>query len=30
MRPLDRLRAALARDLTKRERPALIAYITAG
>jgi tryptophan synthase alpha chain len=31
MQPLERLRAALARDLTKRERPpALIAYVTAG
>jgi tryptophan synthase alpha chain len=30
MRPHERIRAALARDLTKRERPALVAYITAG
>jgi len=30
MQPHERIRAALARDLTKRERPALVAYITAG
>ena len=30
MLPRDRLRAALERDLTKREPPALVAYITAG
>jgi tryptophan synthase alpha chain len=30
MLPHERIRAALARDLTKRERPALVAYITAG
>lgn len=30
MLPRDRLRAALARDLAKREPPALVAYITAG
>jgi tryptophan synthase alpha chain len=30
MQPRERLRAALARDPKKRERPALIAYITAG
>jgi tryptophan synthase alpha chain len=30
MLPRDRLRAALARDVAKRERPSLVAYITAG
>jgi len=30
MQPHERIRAALARDLAKRERPALVAYITAG
>jgi tryptophan synthase alpha chain len=30
MLPRERIRRALARDLTKRERPALVAYITAG
>jgi tryptophan synthase alpha chain len=30
MQPRERIRAALARDLAKRERPALVAYITAG
>jgi tryptophan synthase alpha chain len=30
MQPHERIRAALARDPTKRERPALVAYITAG
>lgn len=30
MQPRERIRAALARDLRKRERPAVIAYITAG
>src|SRR5918993_5663898 len=30
MQPRDRIRAALARDLETRARPALIAYITAG
>ena len=30
MQPRDRVRNALARDLRKRERPALVAYITAG
>jgi len=30
MQPRERLRAALARDPKKRERPALVAYITAG
>ena len=30
MQPRDRIRQALARDLRKRERPALVAYITAG
>lgn len=30
MLPRERLRAALARDLTKREPPALVGYITAG
>jgi tryptophan synthase alpha chain len=30
MQPRDRIRAALARDLEKRGRPALVAYITAG
>ena len=30
MQPRDRIRAALARDLAKRGRPALVAYITAG
>jgi tryptophan synthase alpha chain len=30
MLPHERIQRALARDLTKRERPALVAYITAG
>jgi tryptophan synthase alpha chain len=30
MQPRDRIRHALARDLAKRERPALVGYITAG
>ncbi len=30
MQPRERIRAALARDLRKRERPAVVAYITAG
>jgi tryptophan synthase alpha chain len=30
MQPRDRIRNALARDKSKRERPALVAYITAG
>ena len=30
MQPHERIRLALARDIAKRERPALIAYITAG
>jgi tryptophan synthase alpha chain len=30
MQPRERLRAALARDLSKRGRPAVVAYITAG
>ena len=30
MQPRDRIRHALARDLMKRERPALVGYITAG
>ena len=30
MQPRDRIRNALARDLRKRERPALVAYVTAG
>jgi len=30
MRPRDRIQNALARDLHKHERPALVAYITAG
>jgi tryptophan synthase alpha chain len=30
MQPRDRIRAALARDLEQRGRPALVAYITAG